>query len=192
MFDINRMKSRLVGGVPQPSSARPSPRPFTSLGLPLQKGMNSFGSRGLAIAAQRFGTTFNRIKSMAVTGPEYEDDFDEEDLSFIDDGPVEGINNKWKEELRGITGYNPTQYLENDEEACESSWIQQEAEEIRSARIAAHEDAVEFKRIQVSTPIVQLYYFFRKKRQEKRSSELTKNFLCLHKKTLQRLARSVI
>lgn len=83
------------------------------------------------------------------------DEYDDDDLDFIDDGPLDDDGtsqqkNNWKTALRGITGYDPALYMDKDEgEACESSWTQQEQEEIRSSRIAAVEDAIELKKLQV-------------------------------------------
>lgn len=80
------------------------------------------------------------------------DEYDQEDLDFIDDGPIvqEETPRDWRRALRGITGYNPSAFVgaEDDGEAAEASLNEQQFEERRSARIAAVEDAIELKRIQ--------------------------------------------
>lgn len=86
------------------------------------------------------------------------DEMDDEDLDFIDDSSIEPKYSaspntdcpKWRAALRGITGYNPALYGDDEGEACESSWRQQEQEELQSARVAAEEDAVELKKLQVN------------------------------------------
>ncbi|EZG55147.1 hypothetical protein GNI_117060 [Gregarina niphandrodes] len=80
------------------------------------------------------------------------DEITAEDRDFIDDGSLDEMSDdesRWRQELRDITGYDPSKFANMpEEEARESTCAMITYEERISERIARKEDLEEFKKAQ--------------------------------------------
>eukprot|EP01069_Polyplicarium_translucidae_P003008 Polyplicarium_translucidae@DN2187_c0_g1_i2.p2 len=119
---------RVICGVPQPEGRpqlnRTAPAPSPSSGespLPDRRecGFSRYGVEGY--------------------------DWTDEDRAFIDDGG-DG-NDEWRRALRDVTRYDPASFADDGDVAVASAG-QIYAEERRSSKIAANEDAAELRRIE--------------------------------------------
>lgn len=78
------------------------------------------------------------------------EEWDKDDLDFIDDGPLEEDDMSWREELRSATGYDPTLFKNDPLLECGVATADMEMREERfSTKVGAKEDEVQRKLIQM-------------------------------------------